>query len=121
MIDTQQSLSSPRRAEPLAQVRIWHLALLVLYVAIALVDIQSQHLADPVLIALASVGFAGYGFLVWLIWRMVRRFEVPLGRMPLVIVYLIAMTALFLFATVVYLGIERAYLLGLFRMSSWGI
>ncbi len=114
MIKAQPAASSQRRVEPFAQLRIWHFALLVLYVAIAIVDIQAQHLADPFLIALASVGFAGYAFLVWLIWRMVRRLEARLGMMPLVIVYLIAMAALFLFATVVYLGIEHAYHVGVF-------
>ena len=119
MIEAPLSASSPRRSEPFAQLRIWHLALLVMYVAIAIVDIQAQHLADHVLIALASLGFAGYICLVWLIWQMVRRFEVRLGKMPLVLVYLIAMMALFLFANVVYLVIEHAYHVGLFRMARW--
>ena len=50
---------------------------------------------------------------------MVRRFEARFGMMPLVIVYLIAMMALFLFANVVYLVIERAYHAGLFRTARW--
>jgi len=115
LIEAPLSASAPRPSEPFAQLRIWHLALLVLYVAIAIVDIQAQHLAESVLIALASAGFAGYGFLVWLSWRMIRRFEARVGMMRLVIVYLIAMTALFLFANVVYLVIEDAYHSGLLR------
>jgi hypothetical protein len=114
MLETHLSATSPRRTESLAQLRIWHLLLLVLYVAIAIADIQAQRMTDPVLITLASAGFAGYGFLVWLIWHMVRRFEARIGMLPLVIMYLTAMAALFLFATVVYLGIEQAYHFGHF-------
>jgi hypothetical protein len=120
MIEAPLSPSSPRRSEPYAQLRIWHLALLVLYVAIAIVDIQAQRLAEPNLIGLAAAGFAGYGFLVWLIWRMIRRFEARVGMIRLVIVYLIAMAALFLFANVVYLVIEHAYHSGIVRTSLRG-
>ncbi len=115
MVEAQPSRSLTRRQAPLAQLRIWHLALLVLYVAVAIVDIRDQHLRDPVLIALASVGFAGYGVLAWLAWQLVRRFEARLGRQPLLILYLIGMAALFLVATVVYLVIEQAYHVGVFR------
>jgi hypothetical protein len=116
MIEAQPSRCLTHRHAPLAQLRIWHLALLVLYVAIAIVDIREQHLSDPVLITLASVGFAGYGVLAWLTWQMVRRFEARIGRQPLLILYLIGMAALFFVATVIYLVIEQAYHVGFFRV-----
>jgi hypothetical protein len=119
MNEARLSTSSPRQSEPFAQLRIWHLALLVAYVAIAIVDIETQRLGDPVLVGLASVGFIGYGLLVWLTWRMVRHFEARFGTMPLVIAYLVAMMALFMFANVVYLVIEHAYRQGLFRAVRW--
>jgi hypothetical protein len=115
MIEAQPSRSLTHRHAPLAQLRIWHLALLVLYEAIAIKDIGDQHLNDPVLITLASVGFAGYGVLAWLTWAMVRRFEARLGRLPLLIIYLIGMAVLFLVATIIYLVIEQAYHVGFFR------
>ena len=112
----------PRRSPAfvaLSQVRIWQLALLVLYVAIAIVNIQDQRPGAPVMVALASAGFAGYGVLAWLFWRIVVRSEGRLGKLPLLILYLIGMAALFLAATVVYLVIERVHDSGHFGTIFW--
>jgi hypothetical protein len=43
-------------------------------------------------------------------WRVARRLEARLGPTLLLILYLIAMAALFLIATAVYLVAEHAYL-----------
>ena len=99
---------SPRAASRV-QLRVWHLALLVLFVAIAIVNIQDQRRGEPVLIALASGGFVLYGLLGWLGWRLGRRFE------PRLALYLVAMAALFLTATVAYLLLEYGYTTGWFR------
>jgi len=98
---------------PFARSRIWHLSLLVFYVAIALVDIRGQRISEPPLIALVSAGLAAYGMLAWLGWLLARRFEDRLGRIPLLLLYLSGLAGLYLFATYVYLGIELAYRTGL--------
>jgi len=103
---------STRWSVPRLQFRVWHLALLVGYVAIAIVSIQDQRRDEPALIALASAGFVAYWVLGWLGWRIARRFEVRLGRTLLLVVYLLGMSALFLGATAVYLVAEYAYLVG---------
>src|SRR5262245_59867857 len=98
------------RAAPAVQFRVWHLALLVLYVALAIVNIQDQRRAEPALIALAAAGFVAYGLLGWLGWRSARRHLARLGPAPRLALYLVAMAGLFLVATVVYLGLESVYL-----------
>jgi hypothetical protein len=120
MLEPGLSTSAPCRCDRLAQLRIWHLGLLVAYVAIAIVDIQDYCRGEPFLVALASAGFAGYAVLVWLIWRMVRRLEARLGLLALVILYLIGMAVLYLVATLVYLTIEDAYRAGRLGMASLG-
>ena len=57
------------------QIKVWHLALLVVIVAIATRDIQTHARNEPALQLLAAAGYAGYFFLAWLIWLRVRRFE----------------------------------------------
>jgi hypothetical protein len=104
---------SPR--SPFAQLRVWHLALLVLFVAIAIADIQDHHREERTLIGLAAVGYGLYGLIGWLAWRLVQRFESRIGKTRLLILYMIAMAAFFLLATVIYLIIENAYLAGRFR------
>jgi hypothetical protein len=91
------------------RLRIWHLALLVLFVAIAIVNIQDQRATEPALIALAAGGFVVYGLLGWVGWRVARRFEARLGLTLLLILYLTAMAGLFLMATIAYLVIEHLY------------
>lgn len=101
--------TSTSSVSPIFQLKVWHLALLVLFVAVAIVNIQDQRLQDPKLIAIACAGFALYGFLGWLGWRLSRRFEARIGAITLVILYLIAMAGLFLIATGIFLAIEMAY------------
>ena len=101
-----------RRFAPRVQFRVWHLALLVAYVAVAIVNVQDQRRGEPALIALASSGFVAYWLLGWLGWRVARRLEARLGRTLLLVVYLTGMSALFLTATVLYLVAEYAYLVG---------
>jgi hypothetical protein len=101
------------RVAPIGQVRVWHLALLVLYVAIAIVNIQDQRRTAPPLIALASAGFVLYGLLGWLGWRAARHHLGGLGELGRLAAYLSAMAGLFLLATVVYLAAEFAWLNGL--------
>ena len=55
--------SPPIRAEAGGGIRVWHLSLLVLFVAIAIVNIQDQRIRDPRLVALASAGFVAYGLI----------------------------------------------------------
>jgi len=99
---------------PLFQLRIWNLALFVVFVAIAIVDIQDQRRDEPVLIALASAGYAAYGLIVWLGWQCKGRLEARLGSMLAVIVYVVSMGALYLAATILYLIAEAAFLDGHF-------
>jgi hypothetical protein len=55
-----------RSASPMARVQVWHLALLVAFVAIAITDIRNHRRTEPFLIALAGIGFAAYWALGWL-------------------------------------------------------
>src|SRR4051812_31394461 len=92
------------------QPRIWHLALLVLFVAIAIADIQDHRVREPALIAMAAGGFVLYAIIGWIGWWAARRrFEARLGPVLLFVLYAIAMAALFLLATVIYLVIEYQY------------
>jgi hypothetical protein len=104
--------ASIRSAPPAFGFRVWHLWLLSVLVAVAIVNIQDQHHNEPALIGLAVAGFVLYGLLGWGGWRLARSFRSRLGAVPLLAVYLAAMAALFLVATIVYLVIEHAYLFG---------
>jgi heme A synthase len=89
--------------------------LLVLFVAIAITNIQDQRMHEPALVALAAGGFALYGLIGWIGWWTVRRrLEARLGTVTLIVLYAIAMGALFLAATVIYLLIEHVYRVGHF-------
>jgi hypothetical protein len=92
--------------------RIWHVALLVLLVAVAIVNIQDQRRSEPILIGLASAGFVVYGFVGWIGWWATRRCTPRLRPVLRLILFLAAMAGLFLIATWLYLMIERAYLGG---------
>jgi len=108
MIDTT-SPRSPNWYRP----RIWHLSLLVLFVAIAIADIKDQRVHEPFLIALAAGGFLLYGLIGWLGWWIARRrLGSRLGPLWLFAIYAIAMGALFLVATAIYLVIEHVYRVG---------
>jgi hypothetical protein len=105
-----RSSPPPKPAAPWYQPRVWHLALLVLFVAIAIVQIQDQRVHEPALIALAAGGFVLYAIIGGIGWRVARRrLRSRLGPTPLFILYAIAMATLFLVATVIYLVIEHAY------------
>ena len=94
------------QSAPLGQLRVWHLALLVLFVAVAIANIQDQRPPTPGLVALAASGFVLYGLLGWVGWRFARRFEARIGSTPLLVLYLAAMAMLFLVATLVYVAVE---------------
>jgi hypothetical protein len=100
---------STRGTRGWAQLRIWHLAVLIVFVAVAIVDIQDQRIREPALIALAAGGLVLYGLIGWIGWCAVRRFESRLGMPLLFVLYSIAMGLLFLLATVIYLVIAHFY------------
>ena len=109
MTEAQSPMRTPRRIPRWAQLRIWHFALLVLFAAIAIADIQDQRMHEPALIALAAGGFLLYGLIGWIGWWSSRQFVARLGPMLLFLLYAGAMAALFLVATVIYLVIEHVY------------
>ena len=110
MPGSSSSESPPQRSASWYQPRIWHLSLVVLFVAIAIVQIQDQRVHEPFLVALAAGGFLLYGLIGWVGWRAARsRLGSRLGPLWLFAIYAIAMGALFLVATAVYLVIEYAY------------
>jgi hypothetical protein len=105
--------SPPQRSPSWYQPRIWHLLLLVLFVAIAIADIQDQRVHEPFLIALAAGGFLLYALIGWLGWWVARRrLGSRLGPIGLFAIYAVAMGALFLVATIIYLVIEHVYRVG---------
>jgi hypothetical protein len=91
---------------------MWHLAVVVLYVALAIVDIQDHRRTEPFLVSLAAAGYAGYGLLCWLVWHGLDQFSTRLGRVLRVAVFAVSMGAVFLAAVIAYLLIEYAYLGG---------
>ncbi len=110
------SASSPSSETPARQPsswyqpRIWHYLLLVVFVALAILDIQAHRVREPLLFTLALAGFVAYALIGWLGWWTARRrLEVRLGPVRAVAIYAIAMGVLFLSATVIYLVIEYAY------------
>ena len=82
------------------------MALLVLFVAVAIANIQDQRPPTPGLVALAASGFVLYGLLGWAGWRFARRFEARIGSTLLLVLYLAAMAGLFLVATLVYVAAD---------------
>src|SRR4051794_32322054 len=100
MTGSRVSLGPREGRASLVRFRTWHLGLLVLYVAVAIVNVQDQGRTEPVLIGLASAGFLAYATIGWLGWRYVQRFEARVGSVPLLVLYLIALAVLFLVATV---------------------
>ena len=85
---------SPHRPTSWYQPRIWHLSLLVLFVAIAIADIQDQRVHEPFLITLAIGGFVLYALIGWLGWWIARRrLGSRLGPLWLFVIYAIAMGA----------------------------
>jgi hypothetical protein len=82
---------------------------LVVFVAIAIADIQNQRIREPALITLAAGGLVLYGLIGWIAWWTVRRFESRLGMPLLFVLYSVAMGMLFFAATVIYLVIAHIY------------
>ena len=112
MTESQPKDALPRRSSPLGQVRVWHLSLLVLFVAVAIVNIQDQRRTEPFLIGVACGGFVLYALIGWFGWRFARKLEPRLGKTAVIVFYLIALAVLFLVATVMYVMIEIYYLTG---------
>jgi hypothetical protein len=115
MTQTAPSIRSASRTSPFLQFRIWNFAVLVAYVAIAIVDIQDQRRHETALIILASAGYAAYGLIVWTAWHGIRRLEARLGLMVAVLLYLVSMAAFYWVATNLYLVAEDAFLRGGFH------
>ena len=112
MIQARSPDASPRPGRSLVQFQVWHLWLLALFVAIAIVNIRDQGRGEPVLIALAVAGFGAYGLLGWGAWHLALRQRPRLGRTTVLAAYLVAMASLFIAATVAYLLLEHAHLVG---------
>ena len=112
MTQAPSSTGQPTRFRPFVQVRVWHLALLVLFVAIAIVNIQDQAGTRPAMITLASAGFVLYGVLGCVGWHLARRAEPRLGMLRVLIIYAIAMAALFVVATAIYTTMQVYYMTG---------
>jgi biotin transporter BioY len=104
-MDVSPLARSAGRPATTASLRIWHLALLVVFV-----DIQNHRGTEPTLIALAAGGYAGFALAAWVAWTFARRFEGRMGRVWLLAAYLVAMGAFYLMAILIYLSIERIYL-----------
>ncbi len=68
--NTNPMLSTAKTAG--SRLKIWHLGLLVAFVALAIVDIQNHRRTEPVLIGLAAFGFAAYAVLAWLGWSVAQ-------------------------------------------------
>jgi hypothetical protein len=100
------------RLTPWFQIKVWHLAVIPVIMALAIRDIQDHARSEPVLLTLAAAGYMVYFLFVWLVWLYVRRFEAWLGLPILLAVFMTAMAAFFLIATVIYLVIEYAYVVG---------
>jgi len=99
------------------QFRVWHLWLLALFVAVAIVNIRDQGRGEPALIALAAGGFVLYGLLGWGAWCLARRLRSRWGMTAAFALYLLGMVVLFLVATIVYLLIEHTYLVGGYNLA----
>ena len=112
-MDAPPPATADDRPRPRVPVRLWHLVVLVAFAAVAFADIRDQRIREPVLVVLAAGGLVLYALLAWLAWRVaVRAGARRDARWPLLL-YPVAMAALFYVATVLYLLLERAYRFGL--------
>ena len=108
-MDVARSTFPAKGRKASVQFQVWHLVVLVAFVAIAIANIQDQRMHEPVLIALALAGFVVYGLLGWAGWRLAGGLGSKLGQTIRMILYLVGMATLFLVATVTYLVIEYQY------------
>ncbi len=92
-----------------ARIRLWHFVLFVMLVAIAITDLKDQRIDDRFLLGLAVVGLIFYALIGWFGWWAVQRFQARVGPLLLIVLYCIAMSGLFLVATVMYLMIAHYY------------
>jgi len=81
-------------------------------VAIAIVNIQDQAGTRPAMIALACAGFVLYGALGCVGWHLARRAEPRVGTFRMLIIYALAMAALFVLATAIYTTMQVYYMTG---------
>lgn len=92
------------------RLKLWHLAVLVAFVAIAIAQIQAQRRTEPALIALAAIGFVGYAVIGVGAWVASRDLEHKHGRLVALVLFLSFMAGLFFVSTLIYLVIEQRYL-----------
>ena len=109
MTNTHASEAMASNSLRLPRLKIWQMSLLVAFAAIAVRNIQDQRMTEPALIALAAVGFIGYGLIGWLGWPATKEIERRLGKPARLSVYLVAMSLLFMLATAIYLVLEFRY------------
>lgn len=112
MTHAQEPTTPLRRFRPLAQVRVWHLSALTVFVAIAIMEIRDQGAREPLLVGLAAAGFALYGVIGWVGWHFASRLEPRVGSIALRMLFMSLMAALFLVATLIYTAIQIVYLTG---------
>jgi hypothetical protein len=103
-------MASDVREATRPRLKLWHLAVLVAFVAVAITQIQAQRRTEPVLIALAAAGFAGYALIGVGAWRVKWVVEKKYGRLEAFVLFLAFMAGLFFVATLIYLVIEQRYL-----------
>jgi hypothetical protein len=107
MTNTRSSSPPKGHIPGWAQLRVWQLALLVFFAAIAIADLKTQRINEPALLALAAGGLLAYGLIGWIAWWAARRLEARLGPILLFLLYAVAMAALFISATLIYLAIAH--------------
>lgn len=112
MVPRSRSVRREHRTSPLLQLRLWHLALLVLFVAVATVDIRSLRRSELALVVAAAVGYAGFGLLCWAGWHWIGRLRSRLSPVLVFGLYAFTMAGIYWGAVTVYLGLESAYLSG---------
>ncbi|WP_422931186.1 hypothetical protein [Singulisphaera sp. PoT] len=114
MTDSRIQAAEPRRTSWLGGVKLWHLGLLVAYVAVAIQQVQAQRVSDPLLIGLAAVGFLGYAVIGVVAWKIASAYADRIGAVRATSLYFTFMAGLFLLATVIYVCLEYAHTLNYF-------
>src|SRR5262245_22021657 len=96
-------------ASRFASFRVWHMLVLVVYVAVAIVDLREARTTDPMQIGSLSAGYAGYAALGWAGWVHSRPSRRRADPLPGLVAYLVAMAILFLVAAIVHSMILNVY------------